>query len=211
MKRVAALSVLFILLSFSIAYADETGPYQPGEILVKSGNGVLGWEKRAVPPGSENAEVARLRAQGHKAEVNGLWSVVETIPNDPRYPEQYGPSRIKAPEAWDISVGSAAVIISVIDTGVDCAHEDLSGKCVAGFDFVNNDSDAFDDQGHGTHVAGIATAVTNNSVGVAGVCWLCGIQPVKVLSQFGSGTWENVALGIVWAAELFGPRIMARM
>jgi thermitase len=205
MKRtlVAGLLVLVLILILGGALpaaADDPTPYMAGEVLVK----IHGqWEKRNVPPGQEKAEIARLRGDPdvEYAEVNGLWSVVETIPNEPRWAEQYGPTRIKAPQAWDLSKGSAAVIISIIDTGVACAHEDLAGKCEAGFDFVNNDPDPADDHGHGTHVAGIAAAVTDNSIGVAGICWLCRIQPVKVLSNFGSGTWEQVAAGIVWASD----------
>ena len=205
MKRAWILAVFFALISVSGAFADpdaDTTPYIAGEILVKTGTGpILGWELQQVPPGQEKAEVARQRAEGRQAEVNGLWSVVETIPNDPRYPEQYGPVRIKGPQAWDFSKGDPSVVISVIDTGVFCGHEDLSGKCVPGFDFVNNDADPNDDHGHGTHVAGIAAAVTDNGIGVAGMCWFCAVQPVKVLNSGGSGTWEAVALGIVFAAD----------
>ena len=198
--KAAVLAIL--LLSVGFAQPDPEPRFIEGEILVKTGDGpVLGWELRHVPPGQEKKEVDRLREEGLEAEVNGVWEVIEAIPNDPRWAEQYGPVRIKAPQAWDISVGSDAVVISVIDTGVFCGHEDIAGKCVPGWDFVNGDADPNDDHGHGTHVAGIASAVTNNSVGIAGVCWLCRIQPVKVLNSGGSGTWEAVASGIVFAAN----------
>src|SRR3990167_1952893 len=191
-----------LVFSISRASADDATTYVEGEILVKTGNGpVLGWEIVRVPVGQEHSEVDRFRALGQKAEVNGLVFAIETIPNDPRWPEQYGPVRIKGPQAWDLSMGSDSVIISVIDTGVSCIHEDLVGKCVAGFDFVNNDPDPFDDHGHGTHVAGIAAANTNNEIGISSMCWLCKVQPVKVLNSGGSGTWEAVAAGNIWAAD----------
>jgi subtilisin family serine protease len=204
-KLIVAVLVLLALGFLSISVrADQPSPgFAPGQVLVRTGNGpILGWEVREVSAGNERAEVARLRALGQDAEVNGLWSIVETIPNDERWWLQYGPLRIKGPQAWDISTGNSSVVIAIIDTGVRCTHEDLLGKCLAGYDFVNGDADADDDHGHGSHVAGIAAATTNNNgIGMAGICWLCKIQPVKVLAQSGFGTWEDVALGILWAAD----------
>ena len=83
---------------------------------------------------------------------------------------------------------SAEVTIAVIDTGVDLVHPDLKNKIKsAGKDFVNSDNDATDDNGHGTMVAGIAAADTNNNEGIAGVAWNCKILPVKVLDATGNG------------------------
>src|SRR3990167_3107349 len=202
MKKLLLAMALIIGFSFQVYAAPSYEPkHEDGFVLVKTGTGpILGWEKREVPPGQEVSEVVRLRSQGYEAEVNGIWEAVETVPNDPRWPEQYGPARIRAPQAWDIATG-ADTLISVIDTGVDCSHEDLAGKCVVGYDFVNNDASPNDDHGHGTHVAGIASAVTDNDIGIAGVCWGCAIQPIKVLNSSGSGTWEWVAAGIVWSSD----------
>lgn len=204
MRRLAIILAFVLMFSgfgLSGGSAQVDTQFKPGEILVNSGDGpILGWKIQQVELGQELAEVAKAKAQGKKAEVNGLWEVVETIPNDPRYPEQYGPARIRAPEAWDLATG-ADVLISIIDTGVFCGHEDLIGKCVAGYDFVNKDTDPADDHGHGTHVSGIAAAVTDNGVGISGMCWGCAIQPVKVLNSGGSGSWEQVASGIVWATD----------
>ena len=99
------------------------------------------------------------------------------------------------------NTGSAAVTIAIVDSGVDLGHPDLAGKLVPGTDIVNNDNDPQDDNGHGTHVAGIAAAMTNNLVGVAGVSWGARIMPVKVLDALGGGSTSNVAAGIVWAAD----------
>jgi subtilisin family serine protease len=108
---------------------------------------------------------------------------------------------IDAPEAWDRRTGSSNVIIAVIDTGVDWNHPDLSANIwinpnewidnfdndfngykddIRGWDFSDNDNDPMDDNGHGTHVAGIASAVGNNWTGVSGVCWNCKIMPLKI-------------------------------
>lgn len=125
----------------------------------------------------------------------------ETFPNDPGFVNQYGLTAIRAPHGWDLSTGSDSITIAIIDSGVDYSHVDLAGKITAGYDFVNNDALPQDDFGHGTHVAGIAAASTNNGAGIAGVSWGARIMPVKVLNASGGGTFENVAAGIVWAVD----------
>ena len=135
------------------------------------------------------------------AEPDYIAQMADTIPNDPGWVNQYGLVAIHAPQGWDDNTGSSAVTIAIVDTGVDLSHEDLAGKIVPGYDFVNNDTVPQDDNGHGTHVAGIAAAITNNNIGVAGVSWGARIMPVKVLDSSGSGSIANVAAGIVWAAQ----------
>jgi subtilisin family serine protease len=133
-------------------------------------------------------------------------------PNDPYYACPAPPAaqtcqwhypQINLPAAWDITTGSSSVIIAVLDTGVMLTHPDLDGKITsganAGYDFHNDDSNPTDDHGHGTFVAGIAAAESNNGQWVAGVCWACKIMPVKVLGADGQGSTYNVAAGIDWA------------
>jgi type VII secretion-associated serine protease mycosin len=123
-------------------------------------------------------------------------------PNDTYYSAyQWNLRQIRAPYAWALSTGSGDVIVAVLDTGADLNHPDLQGKLVSGYDVVNNDTDPADDDGHGTHVAGIVAARTNNSRGVAGVSWEGKIMPVKVLDWSGSGTHSQIAEGIRWAAD----------
>jgi len=134
------------------------------------------------------------------------------IPDDPSFANQWGlhntgqyhlaDADIDAPEAWDIEIGDSTVIIGIIDTGVDWGHPDLTDNIFStGYDFVNNDDDAMDDNGHGTHVAGIAAATPNNALGIAGVAWNCKILPVKVLQSNGYGTYSDVASGVNYAAN----------
>jgi subtilisin family serine protease len=148
-------------------------------------------------------------------------------PNDPFFNQQYylynkgGPldsmpgtplgkqgADIKATAGWAESTGSESVIIAVVDTGVDLLHPDLKNKLYSnGIDFVNyalGGGVASDDNGHGTAVAGIVGADTNNGVGIAGVAWNCKILPVKVLDKTGVGTVEQVIAGIRWAADQAG-------
>ena len=134
---------------------------------------------------------------------------------------------IDAPEAWDVTTGDHT-LVAVIDTGVDYTHEDLAGNMwvnagevpgdgidndgngfvddVHGYDFVNNDGDPMDDQGHGTHVAGTIGAVGNNGVGIVGVNWNAQILAVKFLDASGSGTNADAVRAINYATQM-GARI----
>lgn len=124
------------------------------------------------------------------------------VPSDPLYPEQWGLPRIGAPAAWNVTRGSGTVLVAVVDTGADASHPDLRGRVSTAddYDFVNGDTDARDDNGHGTHVSGIIAAAEGNG-GMVGVAPGCRILPVKVLDAKGSGTSIGVAAGIRYAAD----------
>ncbi|MCX7852973.1 MAG: S8 family serine peptidase, partial [Caldilineales bacterium] len=131
-------------------------------------------------------------------------------PNDPAYNNPslvYGPQYINAPTAWDYTLGSPDIIIAVVDTGVDGTHQEFVGRMVPGWDFVNNDPDPSDDHGHGTHVAGIAAAGTNNGVGIAGIAGQSRLMSVKVLNASGVGFLSDVGAGIRWAVD-HGARVI---
>ena len=92
---------------------------------------------------------------------------------------------IDAPEAWDIHTGDASVKIAILDSGVDCSAVDLAGKCIEQTSFVTDFSATTDDLvAHGTHVAGIAAANTNNSKGTAGVGWNSSIGNLKACYEY---------------------------
>jgi len=122
-------------------------------------------------------------------------------PNDVHWPRQTGLHLAGFPEAWEATRGSAETVVAVIDTGVSSTHPDLAGAVLAGRDFFNGDDDPADDHGHGTAVAGVVAARSNNAVGIAGVCWLCKVLPVKVLSADGLGPTSAIAAGILWATD----------
>jgi subtilisin family serine protease len=163
----------------------------------------------SVPAGRE-AEVARELKRNLAVAYAEPDYIVRAlrVPDDPYFAiEQWNLAQIGGPAAWDLTTGSASVVIAVVDTGVDIGHPDLASKIVAGYDFVNLDTDPQDDEGHGSHVAGIAAAVSNNTVGVSGVSWGAAIMPVKVLDDSGSGYTSDVAAGIAWAAD-HGARVI---
>ncbi|MGD1010509.1 MAG: S8 family peptidase [Candidatus Aminicenantales bacterium] len=117
-------------------------------------------------------------------------------------PQMTAGADIKATTAWDVTRGDAGTVIAIVDTGVDMSHAELKNKVVStGYDFVNGDSDATDDNCHGTWVAGIAAAETNNNEGIAGVAWNCKILPVKVMDADGNGYYDQLIEGIMWAAD----------
>ena len=92
---------------------------------------------------------------------------------------------IDAPEGWDITTGDAAVKIAILDTGIDCSSLEHAGKCVEQVSFVSDYSNTLEDiVQHGTHVAGIAAANTNNGIGVAGVGWNSSIGNLKTCFQY---------------------------
>ncbi|MGI8758468.1 MAG: S8 family serine peptidase [Acidimicrobiales bacterium] len=119
--------------------------------------------------------------------------------NDPFFPQQWGLANIGAETAWNQSRG-AGIVIAIVDTGVDLSHEDLAGKLLPGRSFVGATSPQ-DDNGHGTHVAGVAAASTGNGLGVAGVAPDASILPVQVLNDRGIGNVNAVAEGIRYAAD----------
>src|SRR4051794_7000666 len=119
---------------------------------------------------------------------------------DPRRGEQWGLSMIESDSAHAVTRGAGAVV-AVVDTGVMSSHPDLQGRLLAGTDFVDHDGNPSDGDGHGTHVSGIVAANDGNGVGVSSVAPDAKVLPVRVLDDNGSGTSEDIAAGIDWAAD----------
>ena len=130
-------------------------------------------------------------------------------PNDPYYTsgQQWGMTAVRAPAAWDRSVGSTSVYAVVIDSGIRYDHPDLTANMGTdlegnyGYDFHNGDTNPMDDNGHGTHVAGIIGAKGNNGIGVAGVNWNVKLLAVKVLGSNGSGDIYNLVSGLEYVTD----------
>ncbi|WP_010270219.1 S8 family peptidase [Paenibacillus senegalensis] len=126
----------------------------------------------------------------------------DIVPNDELYSRyQWNLPIIATEEGWQVDRGSDDVTIAVIDTGVDMNHPDLRDRLLPGLNVVAQNNNPQDDVGHGSHVAGIIAASTNNGIGVAGMTWYNSILPVKVLDASGSGSTYAVAQGIIWATD----------
>jgi subtilisin family serine protease len=154
-------------------------------------------------PGSQAAEATRtLLADPSVAyvEPDHVAHASAITPNDPAFGTQWGIRRTGVDAAWATTRGASDVVVAVVDTGVK-ALPDLAPRLLAGRDFVNDDSNADDDNGHGTMAAGVIGATAGNGVGIAGICWTCRILPVKVLDARGSGSYSDIAAGIRYAAD----------
>jgi thermitase len=176
-----------------------------------------GTARLAAPAGHEQDEIARLSELPwvEYAELNYIaWAAAapqgETLyPNDPYIGEQWTMRRISAPEAWAETFGSSSMVVAVVDSGVDLAHPEFAGQFLPGYDYVNKDNVPNDDtaNSHGTHVTGILAAAANNGIGVAGLAPKVKILPLKVLDSAGSGTYDNIAAGILYATDA-GARVI---
>ncbi|MFZ6030345.1 MAG: S8 family serine peptidase [Chloroflexota bacterium] len=192
---------------------------------------------QALAAGEMAGVIARLAALPEVAyvEPDAIMQPLETTPDDPQYANQWhyfapgaGHYGINAPAAWDITTGSASIVVAVIDTGIT-SHTDLAGRTVPGYDFITDVGVANDGGGrdadpsdpgdwvstnecgythsahnsswHGTHVAGTIGAATDNGAGVAGVNWVSRILPVRVLGKCG-GYASDISEGMKWAAGL---------
>ena len=125
------------------------------------------------------------------------------IPNDPSRTSQYALSKIKAYDAWNVSTGNYYITVAVVDDAVQTNHPDLAGNMVAGYDVADNDNNPNPPNtnfSHGTHVAGIVGAITNNGIGIASLGFnSIRIMPVK--ASYTGAYIDKAYEGVVWAAE----------
>jgi thermitase len=134
------------------------------------------------------------------AEPNHVLKAFYT-PNDPFFVYQYGPQKVQAPDAWDVTTSNGNIKIAIIDTGVQLNHPELAIKLWPGYNFVEGNLNPNDGNGHGTHVAGIAGALTENSLGIAGIAPSASIIPVRALDNSGNGTLSNIANAITYSTN----------
>lgn len=125
----------------------------------------------------------------------------DLIPNDTYYPSEWHPAKIQAPQAWDITTGSASVMVAILDSGIDSSHPDLAGRLVPGWNFYDNNSNLADVTSHGTAVAGTAVSDGNNGLGVAAIAWGCYIMPLRITDASGNGSASAITSALTWAAD----------
>jgi thermitase len=126
---------------------------------------------------------------------------------DPSYSLQWGFEQISARQAWDVTTGDGEVLVAVLDSGVDLDHPDLAGNLVAGYDFVDEDDTPEDTIGHGSHIAGVIGAVTDNQLGVAGLNWQVQVMPLRVINSLGNG-YTTVEIPAIVRASQAGARVV---
>lgn len=131
-----------------------------------------------------------------------LLPLLVSASEDPLYARQWALERLGAPCVWERTAGSADVTVAVVDSGVDLGHPDLLGRLrTDGFDFVDDDGEPWDENGHGTHVAGVIAATRGNGEGGAGLAPGVQILPVRVMDAEGAGSDRAIAAGITYAVD----------
>lgn len=171
----------------------------------------LGVHVLSVPAGHGAAAVTALNSSAAVAfaEPDDVLTPQESIPDDPYFPQQYaldggawGWYQTHTTQAWDITQGSPAVVIAVLDTGLKTAGlSDFDGQVVPGWNVLNNSSDTSSNAGnHGTYVAGVVGLAGSNGTGNAGFCPGCKIMPVQVGTDAGAYL-SDLASGLTWAAD----------
>lgn len=187
---------LFRLLGGQRDKAADIHPSQPAappadSVLKVEADGIVS----ACADGSSPTE------SGHQhAEAKSNDTVVRRSVDDPDLEAAYALEQIRAVEAWEKATGRG-VTVAIVDTGIDQSHPEFSDRILPGFNFVADNQEIQDDNGHGTHVAGIVGAAFNNGQGAAGVAPNCMLLPVKVLDESNLGFWSDVAAGLLYALE----------
>jgi len=194
----------------SASAAQKDDALQRAGVTVIRTIGAIGVTVVRMSPSRRDDALASLRQSPAVLHVerDAVLERLDTTPNDVDWPEQWGLRRIGLPAAWDVTRGLSSVVVAVLDTGVDGEVPDLQAAVVPGYNAVAPEIAPSDDNGHGTAVAGIIAARTNNGQGIAGICWTCTVLSVKVLGADGSGDTALVAAGIVRAADA-GARVIS--
>jgi subtilisin family serine protease len=151
-----------------------------------------------IPPSA----IGRMKARGEIKRIDDDIEVYATGKPAPTPPSQslpWGINRIDADLAWTYSQGST-VKVAILDTGIDYTHPDLAGNVKGGINTITPTKSYMDDNGHGTHVAGI-TAALNNTVGVIGVGPQISLYAVKALNKNGSGYLSDIIEGLQWSID----------
>lgn len=187
-------------------------------------------EKRSAVARVEPNYIYRISRVPNDPGLSQLWGLKNTGGLDKEGTRGLSQVDIGAEKAWEITTGSKDILVAVIDTGVDYAHEDLSANAwvnelekngqpgvdddgngyvddIYGYDFANDDADPMDDNGHGTHCAGTIGATGNDGRGLVGVNWNVSIMGIKFLTAAGGGTLANAIKSINYAT-LMGAHVM---
>jgi thermitase len=184
------------------ASGGRTAKYLSGEIRLVSFPGIAQEKSQEARERALQSKLDDLRDDPGVAVADYNYIRTASLvhyPNDPQFGGQWGLKKTRFPGAWTDARGAGAKI-AIIDSGIDQNHPDI-GKISAQKDYVGDDAVANDPYGHGTHVAGIAAALTDNGRGVAGGCPRCELLVARVLDAQGNGTDANIIDSIGWSVR----------
>ena len=221
--------IILILVSTSgFANTALDGEYVQNEVLVTYANSITHSNvvKLKIKTSVEDAiEEFSKSPEVLSVQPNYIYHATNTTPNDEQYGQLWSLKNtgqtvtnstystnnpgtagydLGMEKVWDVITDCSSVVVAVLDTGVNYNHNDLKnnmwdGSTNHGYDFVDDDNDPMDLNGHGTHVAGIIAAEGNNSIDSVGVCWNAKVMAVRILDIYGSGTTANIIAGINYA------------
>ncbi|GIP35565.1 S8 family serine peptidase [Paenibacillus sp. J2TS4] len=190
-------------LSWIIQWKNEVDPvvYENSSILSQysESNITVVRPKETIHEG-DWLEYWRSSEQVEYIQPNHPYHIAQT-PDDPLFANQHYLQLIHAEEAWEHAVGSDDMIIAVVDTGIDLTHPDLQDHLIEGTNLIQPGTPPQDDNGHGTSVAGVLAAVSDNDQGVSGLLWNAKIMPIKALESDGSGDEDKLGEGIRYAVD----------
>lgn len=189
------------LVKVLIGFKEKPGPAE--QAIVKGAGGKIKYTYKLIPAIAASIPEKAIEALKKNPNITNIELDSEVYALDAELDNSWGVKRIGAGIVHESGNKGAGVKIAIIDTGVDYSHEDLNAnfnKNLLGYDFVNSDNDPMDDDGHGTHVAGIIAAEDNGD-GVVGVAPDAELYALKVLNDTGSGYMSDVVLAIQWATD----------
>ena len=188
-------------------------PGRSEEALVRQAGGDIKYTYHLVPAIAASVPESAIDGLRKNPRVRYIEEDGFVYANDAELDNAWGVKRIGAGTVHAGGNTGAGVKVAIIDSGIDCTHPDLDANCAGGKDFVNGlfgatkgkykDAEPYDDNGHGTHVAG-AVAAENNGVGVVGVAPEARLYALKVMNSSGGGSLSDVIAGIQWATGLNG-------
>ena len=175
---------------------------QPGadeEAIVRGAGGNVKYTYHLVPAIAASVPETAIQGLLRNPRVTRIEPVIDVYAVDAELDTSWGVKRIGAGTVHTYNKGTG-IKVAIIDSGIDWNHPDLDANYAGGYDFVNNDNNPMDDNGHGTHVAGVIAAEDNDS-GVVGVAPQASIYALKVLGANGSGSYDDVVAAIEWAVS----------
>ena len=228
--RAESVPISGIIIRWNVAVIPLTSVIKLSEGRVLRQQTILRKEDTAltrveVPPDQSMAELLRwIRSLPGVIYAEPDYPVrMSQTPDDSSLDQQWYLASINAFNAWDLATDCSSVLIATVDTGVDLDHPDLIANLwvnpdeiagngfdddgngivddIHGFNAIKNDGSPDDDNGHGTHIAGVIAASANNSLGTAGVCWSAQLMAIKFLDRFGGGSVSDAVKGIQYALD----------